>query len=580
MAQCVGRGKSGIAIVCSVLCSLAVRAETPAYGRASPNPGPPENTPELLVFLQPGQDVAKFAAENNLVVKQPLRSDPDAYILIADSAASAIAQKGKAQADRRVRRAYMNQRTKYVKTAFVPNDPYFHRDTPGPGWWGQWHLVNEHVGGRDSGVQAAWNNDITGLGVTIGICDDSVQASHPDLAPSLQLPDSWDFGQNDNDPSPVWNDDEHGCAVAGVAAARGGNGIGVTGAAPYANLAGLRIDFNFQTTAMFVDATLYHSSGSNKNIKVKNHSYGYSVPYITTTAEVDALVASASAGTIHCVAAGNERGFSAQDANTQDLQNSPECICVGALGSNGKYSSYSCFGACMTVTCPSNTSGGFGILTTDRMGETYGYNGSGDSFPNSDYTSQFGGTSSATPLAAGVMALVKQVQPALDVRFAKHLLARTSRMVDAADISDSSDGGWKTNAAGIKFNQNYGFGLIDAGAMTQAAVQYTGVTPLQQASTGTMTVNAVIPDNNPAGVTRTFNMGATAPLEEVMVDLHISHKNRGQLEAKLTSPQGTTSRLISRNTSDSGDHLNWSFSTNAFWGESPVGNWTLLVVQE
>jgi len=84
----------------------------------------------------------------------------------------------------------------------------------------------------------------------------------------------------------------------------------VTGAAPYANLAGLRIDFVAQTLAMFVDATLYHSSGSNTNIKVKNHSYGYNVTYITTSAEVDALVTSASAGTIHCVAAGNEREMS------------------------------------------------------------------------------------------------------------------------------------------------------------------------------------------------------------------------------------------------------------------------------
>jgi len=64
---------------------------------------------------------------------------------------------------------------------------------------------------------------------------------------------------------------------------------------------------------------------------------------------------------------------------------------VAALGSGGKYASYSNFGACIAVSCPSSSSGGYSITTTDRMGEGYGYNGSGDSFPNSDYTSIFGG---------------------------------------------------------------------------------------------------------------------------------------------------------------------------------------------
>jgi len=81
-------------------------------------------------------------------------------------------------------------------------------------------LINEYVSGRDAGVQGAWNRDITGAGVTIGICDDSLEALHPDLSPNLVMADSWDFGQNDNDPSPVNSTDQHGCSVSGVAAAR------------------------------------------------------------------------------------------------------------------------------------------------------------------------------------------------------------------------------------------------------------------------------------------------------------------------------------------------------------------------
>ena len=536
-----------------------------------------EDTSEILVFLEPGTDVNVFANAHGLTVKHALKSDPNAYVLSADTVANALGQIQALHGKTSVRAVYNNQRTCFVRMAFVPDDPYFHKYTPTSPWPGQWHLINEWVTGRDARVEGAWNRDITGAGVTIGICDDSFETTHPDLAPNYVAADSWDFGQNDNTPDPVYSDDEHGISVAGVAAARGGNGIGVTGAAPYANLAGLRIDFPYQTSQMFVDATLYHSSGSNTTIKVKNHSYGYNVPYILTSSEVSAIVTSAAAGTVHCVAAGNNRTSApaARDSNTQDLQNTPECICVAAMNSSGTYSSYSCFGSCVAVTAPSNGST-YSITTTDRTTETYGYNGS-DSFPDSDYTSIFGGTSSSTPLVSGVMALVKQVQPALDVRFAKHLLARTSDIVNSSDTSTYSDGGWRTNAAGFHFNQNYGFGLIDADELTQQAVLYSGVSALTTESTGNKNVNTSIPDASSTGVTRTFTMSDTEPLEEVSVYLLIYHANRGDLEAYLTSPSGYTSRLFMNAPSDTGYNISWTFVTNAFWGENPAGTWSLNV---
>jgi len=38
-----------------------------------------------------------------------------------------------------------------------------------------------------------------------------------------------------------------------------------------------------------VDATLYHSSGGNTDINIKNHSYGVTDPYIDMTAQNDAV---------------------------------------------------------------------------------------------------------------------------------------------------------------------------------------------------------------------------------------------------------------------------------------------------
>ncbi len=486
--------------------------------------------------------------------------------------------------------------TQHVLYGFVPNDPYFPYNSPS-GYLGQWHLQNQTPGGGpDINVTGAWNRNVTGSGVTIGIVDDCLERTHPDLSPNYVSADSWDFGQNDNDPSPVWSTDQHGISVAGVAAARGGNGIGVTGVAPYAGLAGLRIDFNNQTEAMFVNATLYHSSGANRSIKVKNHSYGFWSPYIPVVDEVNALATSTSAGTIHCFAAGNERSYHEYvidvngngffdpdidyaidgDANKKSLQNSTNSIAVAALGADGKFASYSDWGANIFVTAPSNGFAGYGITTTDRTG-SLGYNTSGTNpeLPNTDYTAQFGGTSAATPAISGVMALGKQVNPNMDLRMAKHLLALTSVKIDPTD--NTTHGGWVANGAGYHFNENYGFGLVDANAFTQMAAQAIGLTGVGAQDTGLINVGAIIPDADLNGISRSFALSAAGKLEDILVHLNITHTWRGDLEAFLSSPSGTTSQLMYHDGADSWDNIDWTFDTDAFWGENPQGTWNLEV---
>ena len=460
---------------------------------------------------------------------------------------------------------------------FAPDDPLF---------GDQWHLANGS-GYPHVNVTGAWGRGVTGAGVIIGIVDDSLQSTHPDLAPNYVAADSWDFGGNDPVPDPVATDDNHGTSVAGVAAGRGGNALGVSGAAPHAGLAGLRIDFANQTDQMFIDATLYHSSGANTNIAVKNHSYGISIPYAASAGQLAAAQTSAAAGTIHAFAAGNERdihglyydvngngSFDADldlaadgDANKKDLQATPDTIAVAALGADGTHSYYSNWGANVFVAASSNGALGLGITTTDRTG--------GDGYDSGDYTDSFGGTSSASPLVAGVMALGEQVNAAMDVRLAKHLLVATSAIVDAGDTSDTSDGGWTANAAGNVFNQNYGFGLVDADAFTTLAAVHGGATPLVTETTGTIAVGEAIV--GAGGVARAFTFTTDGALEDVVVHLDITHSWRGDLEAYLTSPAGTTSRLMDDNLADSFNTIDWDFTTNAFWGEDAAGQWTLTI---
>lgn len=450
---------------------------------------------------------------------------------------------------------------------FTPDDPYFVAQA---GYQGQWHLKNFVNPAIDVNVEPAWNDDVTGLGVTLGIVDDGIEGSHLDLAPNYSPADSWDFYDQDDNPAPE-GENRHGVAVSGVAVARGGNSLGVTGVAPFAKLAGLRmgLDGNI-TSAEIADAVLYRSHGDTRTIQVKNHSYGFTTPFLPDALSLEALETSAQDGTIHCFSAGNSRGSSAQDTGKHVIQNSPWSITVAAIGSTGTWASYSSWGSNVSCTAPSSTAGGgWGVTTTDRSGDA-GYN----AFLDNDYTSTFGGTSSASPLVAGCMALLKQVAPSANVRVAKHLLAKTCIKVDPN--STLNDGGWKTNAAGVSFNANYGFGLIDASALVALGRKMNVHFSPSAASSGTVNVGATIPDNNTStGISRTFVVTGPGKVEDVEVRLNVSHTNRGHLAGFLTSPSGLKARFFIASGADSGDDIDWRFLVNHFWGENAAGTWTI-----
>lgn len=524
----------------------------------------------IEVSLNAGANIAAFAKQYKISYLYSLKSNGNAHIFQTNTVADANRLLTALQLDSRVEGLSPVSQVKMTKLVFTPNDPYY---VPVSSFTGQWHLNNVGSGGSNVNANGAWISDITGTGVKIGICDDSLQTTHPDLAPNYNATDSWDFGQHDADPNPVNTSDEHGISVSGVAAARGGNGIGVTGIAPFASIAGLRLDFGTSSDQDFADAITYHSSGANTNLKIKNHSYGWGAPFIDDTLSYNSVLTSGAAGTIHCFAAGNARGSSAQDSGKQHELSTPYTITVAALGSNGVFSSYSSFGANVFVCAPSSGISNFGITTTDRLG-TLGYNWS----VNNDYTNTFGGTSSASPLVAGCMALLKQVAPAADTRFAKHILARTSTIVDAGNNDTTSDGGWKTNAAGLKFNQNYGFGLVNCGTMTAKAVNYSGISARIDWTSNLQTVGSAIPDNNTTGISRTVSCTTSGKVEDIELKMNCSHPHRGNLEFFVTSPSGTTQRLCYRSSSDANASIPWTFIGNAFWGEPSAGNWTVKVV--
>ena len=55
---------------------------------------------------------------------------------------------------------------------------------------------------------------------------------------------------------------------------------------------------------------------------------------------------------------------------------------------------------------------------------------------------------------------------------------------------------------------------------------------------------------------------------------------RGEIQLKLTSPQGTVSNILPRRSKDDSNdsYIDWPFLSVHFWGENPEGNWTLFVL--
>ncbi len=500
--------------------------------------------------------------------------------------------------------------------AFAPNDPYFSYGA-GSYWYpGEWHLENAGTvvsgktnNGVDAGLRGAWNLGYTGKGVTIGIIDDGVEGTHEDLKANYSAALSRKFlgGSILGPTGPIYQADNHGTSVAGVAAARGGNGIGGTGAAPYATIADLRLLDDTVVTQDYINAYLWASGvelkdgkyviTSDAQIQVKNHSYGKKYPWTRDDANIAKVMnRSAQNGVIHVWAAGNERGKMDEDSSKNQTHANSNIITVAALGSDGKYASYSNYSSSVFVTAPSNGSGTLGIITTDRSGANLGYNrysaqnlsgDNGDVFPDTSYCSDFGGTSSATPLVAGIMALGKEANKYMDVRMAQHALVLTSTKVDPNDASAA--GGWIMNGAGNWFNPNYGFGKINAGKFVEKVAAIKGVSAQTSYSTPLQTVNETIKyldAGNAGGTTKQITLTTAQlpaalrqPLEGVQVYLNFTHAKRGDLTAYVTSPYGTTSRLFNstahlpaaQQDDTSVTDFGWTFLSNAFWGEDPLG---------
>lgn len=325
----------------------------------------------------------------------------------------------------------------------------------------QWHLGDV----RALGKRGAWAITRGSPKVIVAVLDDGVDLRHVNLADRIaRNPDprnsrdrvGRDFFvpadiRDHYDPSPkrfrypydqMEGNDIHGTPCAGVIAANGRNRV--YGIAPRCRILPVKI---FHGDDLAEDAQVANAIRyAGRCAQVLSCSWGGPVTPDLEYALKDIQSYRRGRGTVVVAASGND-----DKARIDYPASDPHVIAVGACTETGKRSDYSNYGKQLSVVAPSD-GGELAVLTTDVSIDYRGFNtGSGlAGGVNGLYANDFGGTSSATPLVAGIVALLLSVNPTLTPAEIKEILESSADKVGSKPY----------NKAG--FHREYGHGRINA----------------------------------------------------------------------------------------------------------------------
>jgi MYXO-CTERM domain-containing protein len=336
----------------------------------------------------------------------------------------------------------------------VPSDPYFAR---------QWSLRNtgDNVTKpqsqttipatpfADARVSDAWDITTGSSTTLVGVLDSGTDCTHPELAGKCEQP--YNAVSNANNAVPPLPSVDmmagHGTSVAGIIAAPI-DAAGMVGVCPQCRIVPVRlIDGTFLTDTMMLRAFKH---AVDAGASVINNSWGpslrgkYFVP--VSQGELQGIKYAgqgrAGLGVLVVYAAGND------NMDTKYLgqlrTGEPNVMAVAASNHYDLRSTYSNFGEFLDIAAPSNDAHITpSIISLDIVG-------AGDLAQN--YTSSFGGTSSAAPVVSGVAALMLSLDPTKTAAEIREILNDSADKVDA-------DGGFYD---ALGFSVKYGYGRVNA----------------------------------------------------------------------------------------------------------------------
>jgi subtilisin family serine protease len=375
------------------------------------------------------------------------------------------------------------------QAAYLPEEYYFKR---------QWHLNakkgSQLVAAASVHAPEAWDITRGERSIVLAVVDDGFDLDHPDFQGPGKVVFPKDYVDGDSAPFPSSEfGDYHGTPCAGVALAEM-NGRGVVGIAAGCAFMPVRIPLSADDDLLI---EIFEEVG--RHADVISCSWGpppvyapLSTPVYRAFTRLAERGGPRGKGCVICFAAANfdapvsdpvnSGGFIWLDSDSETprkttgeilngLAAHPNVIAVAASTSLNKHAAYSNWGDEISVCAPSNNFHpldpwqyvpGRGIWTTDN--EAYGQGFTA----HSRYTGQFGGTSSATPLAAGVAALVLSANPELTAAEVKEILQSTAEKItdDDPDIVLGVNHGQYDPRGHCGW---FGFGKVDAAAAVAEA---------------------------------------------------------------------------------------------------------------
>lgn len=312
--------------------------------------------------------------------------------------------------------------------------------------------------GADSKVIDAWRRlgNMGSSNIVVAIIDNGFDTSHPDLKDKIYRPyDLWSKSSKLPQGDPQFT---HGTPCASVAVAAS-NGQGIVGAAPNAKL-------------MPVNGTSFSLSATEQMFDycIKNGADIISCSWGTTDSNFDLSPMKREAIAKAAKQGRNGKGcviLFAVGNDDLDFVNfyaaHPDVIAVAASTSQDLHASYSNRGREVSVCAPSN---GDWPITAARAwwdegltNETGEYKFWRDGKPRGKNYKHFGGTSSSTPLVAGICALMLSANPNLTAKEVKQILEQTADKIGAP--SDYSNG----------HSIKYGYGRVNADKAVAEAIR-------------------------------------------------------------------------------------------------------------
>ncbi len=297
---------------------------------------------------------------------------------------------------------------------FIPNDPSYGSQYHHP-------LMQNNL---------AWDLSLGNPAIRVGVTDDGVALTHPDLAPNIFVNpgeiagngvdddgngyiddvNGWDFSSNNNDPNPNGTSNDHGTHVAGIAAGRTNNGIGIAGVAGLATIVPLQFYAGTGAwTAAVINATYTYAADMGVQIVTTSYNVDGWVGDPVFTAGLQYMY---DAGVLHFNSAGNNNSLN------PPRQVFDQSLFVASTDSSDVRSSFSNYGTGIDVSAPGSSI--FSTVTNNGYGTK-------------------SGTSMATPNAAGAAALLWGANPSWN---RDQVAARLLGTADNIDSMNPSYVGW------------------------------------------------------------------------------------------------------------------------------------------